>query len=76
MRVCVCVCVCVCVRAYVCQGCKSHKISKFPDFSLTYLHFSLTNDTYKKIRHVHIIMNIYLNNHSVHACIVSYSKFL
>ena len=21
------------------QGCHSHKISKFPDFSLTYLHF-------------------------------------
>ena len=30
-----------------CQGCKSNKISKFPNFSLTYLHFSLTNQTYK-----------------------------
>ena len=29
------------------QGCHSHKISKFPDFSLTYLHFSLTDQTYK-----------------------------
>ena len=29
------------------QGCHSHKRSKFPDFSLTYIHFSLTNQTYK-----------------------------
>ena len=29
------------------QGCHSHKISKFLDFSLTYIHFSLTNHTYK-----------------------------
>ena len=27
------------------QGCHSHKISKFPDFSLTYLTFSLTTET-------------------------------
>ena len=25
----------------------THKISKFPDFSLTYFHFPLTNETYK-----------------------------
>ena len=29
------------------QGCHSHKISKFPDFSQTSFHFSLNNQTYK-----------------------------
>ena len=30
-----------------CQSCHSHKISKFPDFSLIYLDFSLTTQTIK-----------------------------
>ena len=33
---------------WVWQSCHSHKISKFPDFSLTYFHFSLTIQIYEK----------------------------
>ena len=29
------------------QGCHSDKVSKFPDLSLTCLHFPLTNQTYQ-----------------------------
>ena len=33
------------ILEYLLQGCHSHKISKFPEFSLTILHFPLTNQT-------------------------------
>ena len=43
-----------------CQGCHSHKISKFPDFFLNYLHFSLTNQAEKIKTYIRFSMIIIL----------------